>query len=99
MSLTHEQIDRLEGRELDEAFAEAFPSPGRVAIVPDLAAFVTLLPSAWRLDVRRNAAGDECTAVVAIAENRVSEIAFGPTPATALCRAAIKAKLAEEIKA
>ena len=105
--MTHEQIDALEGRELDQAIARAFGRP--VPSAPTWRSYsayfdyaLGFVPTAWGVSLDGGNDGNGWRAqVTAFDEPPTRAPSFashGPTPAVALCRAAIKAKLAEKEK-
>lgn len=101
--MTDEEIDKLEGQELDIVFAEAFgtraPS-STLRFCISLDRVLAALPDewVWIAGKRFTIKGKEPDATKAYwtevyAESRLApNVAFGPTPATALCRAALKVK-------
>ena len=98
--MTHEQIDKLEGLKLDAAFAEAFGwAKGLFAHTP-LDYAIAALPDGWRISLDSISLSGLGRGVIWIAEIMTPVLlpkdspfkAKGPTPATALCRAALKAK-------
>ncbi len=100
--MTNKEIDALEGRELDRAFGEAFkPRPlgfrgERLWECVDLV--LAALPDRWGWRIGSCIKGDaKCYANVWPNPKNVVDVsnAEGPTPATALCRAALMAKAAE----
>ncbi len=95
--MTHDEIDKLTGRELDAAFAEALGQRGTIDGPPywrmaqfsrSLDAVIAALPDEWR----QSWAPTWVVTIDPDAHGAATYSADGPTPATALCRAALKAK-------
>ncbi len=104
--MTNEQIDNLKGRELDTAFAEAFDFERwhKRQFVDSVEATIAALPDELAYDWTMGTTEVElgCTAGYwarfgrHYRDPRKDKSAFAPTLATALCRAALKAKAAQQ---
>ncbi len=103
--MTNEQIDTLKGRKLDTAFAEAFDFERwhKRQFVDHFDAVLAALPDEWVWEHGKRFKGkgyenDEAKRYFAkVYARSLSPVeAEGPTPATALCRAALKAKAAQQ---
>ncbi len=104
-NMTNEEIDALEGRELDRASAAAFfgaPPPCCPFFCRRIDLSLAALPDGWIWTAGMrfryhddNCDGAEYFASVYRPPSLDQHEARGPTPATALCRAALKAKAAE----
>lgn len=98
--MTHDEIDRLTGRELDAAFVEAVGWAKGLFVRIPLDHAIAALPDGWRISLDSISLSGLGRGVIWIAEIMTSDLlpkacpfkAKGPTPEAALCRAALKAK-------
>lgn len=100
--MTNEEIDKLEGRELDPAFAAAFLGLPFLPAGFGLDNILAALPDEWRISLDSISLSGLGRGVIWISEVMTPALepkaspykSKGPTAATALCRAAMKAKAA-----
>lgn len=95
--MTHDEIDTLTGRKLDAAFMEAFQAECIWKYHKATDRALAALPETWHVMVMGLCRFDrDCWGANVFREcDKPIYNAIGPTPATALCRAAIKAKVEE----
>ncbi len=100
--MTNDEIDKLEGRELDRVFVATLfgTADAPCWIGHDLGAVIAALPDKWVWKVGKRwyvrTEGEKYFGFVGNLTTLDEFRSHGPTPATALCRAAIKAKAAED---